>query len=261
MSIAIVFVAEIGLFGLILSSSVRWVYYIYEGHVWSWLTFLPAQRTRRSLLAAEQAQEQLYGERTLNDLTAGERRKARALNDYLSDFLPEQAIGPTRLANIIITCERYPQARYAVNGNEFWHHILTFAPDNVRKELDDQASLAQSVVLGSAAATIVVLVGAAVLVGLFIGKWRTFAQAPFGSQGAMLYMVIGITGWWLFYRLALTAHREVRRVFRAAVDLAMPKFVEWMRAVQAPLSELDAIRADNIWYYLSFGELRHETER
>jgi hypothetical protein len=178
------------------------------------------------------------------------------LNEYISDFYLDddgKPLRPTRLANVIASYERYPERRYAVNGIEFWHHIINFAPEHLRKQLDDVVSVAQSLVLASAAGVIVALSGMLLATGLFLGEYRTFLTVPVGNRTAVLYCVLGIAGWVMFYRLAVVAHREVSSVFRAITDLAMPAFVAWLKTVQVPLSNDDISKAQDVSYRLAFG--------
>jgi len=252
----VIFVAEIVLFGLFISSAVRWIYYIYEGYRVAWITEPFRHVNSKLIYRRKSKQSKLYAGRRFNELSRSERRRATMLNEYLSDFYLDEdgkPLRPTRLANVIASYERYPERRYEVNGIEYWHHIINFAPDHLRKQLDDVVSIAQSLVLASAATLIVAISGVFLASGLAAGEHRVLVTVPVGYSTAIAYATLGIAGWIVFYRLAVVAHREVSSVFRAITDLAMPAFVAWLKTVQVPLTREDVTKAREVSYRLAFG--------
>ena len=259
----VAFIGEIVLFGLILSSATTYIYYIYEGFRLPLLTRAARGWNERRLRRTVDALRELYASRTRDNLGPTERELATELTERLADFpLLETDEGlhptverPTLLGNIIATYELYSLTRYKIDGRTYWHQILSCAPESIRKDFDDSMSFAESLLLASAASFLVSIVAVLVLVGLFFGNLSerlavaTVALSP--TAGTTLF-VAGLLGWWIFYQLAITAHREVASVFRALVDVAMDDFVSWLTRVSLPSTPM-APRAAAVAEYLNFG--------
>jgi hypothetical protein len=57
---------------------------------------------------------------------------------------------------------------------------------------------------------------------------------------AVFFSAFGVLMCILFYVLSLPAHRDAGKIFRAAVDLAIPQFTDWVKEMPpGPLTELD----------------------
>lgn len=220
---------EVIFFGLIVSSSANWAYYVYEGFIGALLTkpgFSFHDRRHRKLKASIQTIEG-------KTLTPQARRRRAIFYEKLHDYpfrrkadgsLETYVDGPTLLANIIATYERYADRAYGVDGVFFWHHLLSLAPDTIRKEFDETYALAESLLLASFAGLLVIACHVVVLAGILAGRFFAIAPAPISVRASVTLLLIGFVATMLFYVLALPVHRDAGRIFRALVDLSIPQF-------------------------------------
>jgi hypothetical protein len=259
-SALVLIVAEVLFFGLVVSSGLQWVYYLYEGFRFPLITRLARRGNELRLARYKTKRQALYSGRTFDQLSVSEQDQVTRLYEYLCDFpLRQHADGsvehyverPTRLGNVIATYELYPMSRYGVDGVYYWRHLLNLAPDSSRKEFEDQYAFAENLVLTSFGGAVVALMHVSVLLGWLLGKWaEPLVSLPIGPITSAWLVLFGIGVWYLFYRAALPAHREAAAAFRSIVDAVMTKFVEWVRATDAPLQESDRQRIDQLTEYL-----------
>jgi hypothetical protein len=103
-------VAEVLVFGLVISSGLQWIYYVYEGFRLPFVTKM-ARRLNESKLERQQARRRaIYAGRTFDQLSEPDKEETTRIYEYLSDF-PVRPAGhggvehyldrPTRLGNII----------------------------------------------------------------------------------------------------------------------------------------------------------------
>jgi hypothetical protein len=249
----ILLVSEVIVWGLLISSATKRVYYVYEGFAWPWLTRLARWWNERRLRKAVARYNGILRGREFADLAEEEQVEAALAHERLTDYPlrleGEQPVrhvgGPTLLANIIASYELYPRTRYSVDGVYFWFHLLALAPGALAKEFEERYAFAESLVLTSFAGAAVAVLNAGALAALGIGRlahqpaaagleagpWQTTGLLAFGAVAAVC-----------FYRLALPAHRDAGRLFAAAVDLAIGPFDEWCRTTVAPLETASANR-------------------
>jgi hypothetical protein len=259
-SAIVLVVAEILFFGLVVSSGLQWVYYLYEGFRLPLLTRLAQRVNERRLTQFTAKRKALYRGRTFDQLSSAEQEEVTRVYEYLCDFpLRRHADGavehyverPTRLGNIIATYELYPLSRYGVDGVYYWRHLLNLATDSSRKEFEDQYAFAENLVLTSFSGAIVSLLHIFVLVGFLLGNQiAPVVTLPIGPSTSAWLALFGLVVWLLFYRASLPAHREAAAAFRSIVDAVMTKFIEWMRTLKAPLDEGDRQHIEELTEYL-----------
>jgi hypothetical protein len=112
---------------------------------------------------------------------------------------------------------------YGVDGVFFWHHLTTLAPEGIREEFKESYTLAESLLLASFAGILVAVCHLGVVAAMLLGTYYAVAPAPLSPAMAVVLFLVGLAAAILFYRVALPAHREAGRVFRALVDLAVPQ--------------------------------------
>jgi hypothetical protein len=236
-----IFVTEVVVLGVLISSATKPIYYVYEGFLLPWLTW-PARKWNESRCARLKARlGKLY--ETADGSASGVRpenqHKAELLYEQLRDYPliggadePKYTVErPTRLGNIIATYELYPQTRYGVDGVTFWFHLLYLAPEDARRDFQDGERFAESCVLGSAAGILLALAGGCLVTGRLL--------APHLPQSALIDVSVATVVGWLqlltgaliaifFYSMSLPAHRELGQTFRALTDLAIPGFEKWL---------------------------------
>ena len=246
----VLLITEVVFFGLLVSSWVKQIYYLFEGFRLPQLTAWGLKRQRKKLSRLEDAHLLIQGERSFDELNETEKLKVYKIDERLQEFplrrntvgSPEQYVDrPTRLGNIIATYELYPKTRYGIDGIDFWQHLLSFAPESARESFDEQYAFAESLLLASFSGAVVTIIHAIVLVGFLIGLVVEPIKIPTGPLASAILMTIGAASWWLFYCSALTAHAEAGSYCRAAIDLAIPEFVNWAKKAQAPLQS-DALQ-------------------
>jgi hypothetical protein len=258
---AVILVIEIIFWGLLVSSAISPIYYVYEG-------FLLPALTRRARASNEAKLERLQREwkelstaGSYSSLDASTQDRVSIVYEQLQDFplRRDRSSGetsyvvdrPTRLGNIIATYELYPESRYDVDGVFYWHHLLAFAPASVVAEFSDQYAFAESLLLTSFAGVLVCVANAAIVGGLLIGfalPELAVISIGVGFAHAVPLCVFGLFVGWLFYSLSLPAHREAGKIFRAGVDLAIPQFIEWVTKVSATLpAQKPQIRALHVF--------------
>lgn len=241
-----VIVAEVLVFGIVISSATNWIYYVYEGYRLEWLTFLGWQCNRVRVRRCKERLKQIYAERDFNALTPSDQASVLRLNEYLLDFPFETKEDgsverfverPTRLGNIIATYEMYAQSRYGIDGTEFWYHLLNLASDTSRKSFEDAYSFAESLVLASFAGAIVAILHLFALFGFAVGSSNHSLVLLHLSSGPLMSGCLVLFGsfiWLMFYKMSLSAHRDAGYELRAIVDAVLPKFLEWAVSVQVP---------------------------
>lgn len=234
---AVFIVTEVIFFGLLVSSAIQWIYYVYEGFRLKKLTALAGWISDRRVATFM----------AMRAASSDEDRKVQAY-EYLIDFPLRQRDGsvehyaerPTRLGNIIATYELYAQSRYNIDGVFYWNHLLNLASDQARKEFKEQYAFAESLVLTSFSGALVAVLHTMVLVGFAIGAWRhdlAVITLRIGPRASVSLLTFGLVMWLLFYRAALPAHREAGMIFRSIVDAVVPAFVGWAIGVRVPLPQ------------------------
>jgi hypothetical protein len=252
-------VSEVVVFGLVLSSAIQWIFYVYEGFRLSWLTSLAFRANERRVAKLSMA---VYGPRPAASLSTAQQNALYESYEHLRDFpirrdedgrTERYAERSTLLGNIIATYELYPEATYGVDGVFYWYHILNFAPGSLRTEFAEQIAFMESLVLTSFAGALVALVHAFVLLGLAIGFWfRRLAvfSLDFGPRLSACLLIFGVAVWILFYLAALQPSRDASKIFRTLVDIAMPSFAEWLPSANPSVSSSVAQKAKVFKSYL-----------
>jgi hypothetical protein len=256
----VLFVTEIVFFGLILSSAVQWVYYVYEGFRLRALTGLAGRINRRRVQKLSETQKALMA---IRDRSQADENRLSQVYEALLDFPIRQtesgsveyfADRPTLLGNIIASYELYPDTRYGVDGVFYWFHLLSLAPENGRREFSDKYIFAESLVLTSFSGVLVAMLHAFALIGFGIGilcDRLTFIVLPVGPGISLILFVLGVVVSVLFYAAALPAHREAGRVFQVLVDMAMPSLVKRVEKFDAAFGEDARKRLELVKKYLS----------
>jgi hypothetical protein len=247
----LILVIEILFWGLLISSAINPIYYIYEGFRLRWLTEFARSANEKRLLRKKAELERFQAKGSYDALEPADRDRISLLYEALQEFpLKRDAATnaatrfvdrPTRLGNIITTYELYPETRYDLDGVFFWHHLLALAPASVVSEFEDQYGFAESLLLTSSAGWFVVLANVGILIGLAIGSlWPSLVFVPVTMSvvQCLTLMVLGVIVGVLFYWLSLPAHAEAGKMFRTVVDLAVPPFREWIQNVSPASSEL-----------------------
>jgi hypothetical protein len=243
---AVILVVEVLFWGLLVSSATDWIYYVYEGFRLPWATEPNRRRTEKHLATQTQKVKALLGGKNYQELSPDQQRHILQIYEDLRDFPLRPGVGgaperyvdrPTRLGNIIATYELYPKTRYHIDGVFYWFHLLGCAPDSAKAEFDAEYAFAESLVITSFSGVVVAALHAVNLIGLLLGTLTGYvvAAAPLSATRSAVLLAFGLLVFVIFYRLALPAHREAGRMFRALVDLSMPKFSEWARTARAPL--------------------------
>ncbi len=259
---AILLVAEVIVWGLLISSATNGIYYVYEGFSWPWLTSLARRSNERRLRAAVSIYEKLISGREFSDLGHEEKVGAALAHEVLADFPLQLKDGrPTRyverstlLGNIITSYELYPRTRYDIDGVYFWFHLIAFAPSASATEFHERYALAESIVLTSFAGAAVAVLNAIVLIGYAIGsvsRGPVIANLLIGPREVAAFVAFGLVVFFVFYLLALPAHRKVSQLFCAMVDLAITGFNEWSAKGTAPLDVASVTRIANRKRYLN----------
>lgn len=256
----VVIVAEVMFWGLIVSSAVNWVYYIYEGYRLRWITEVARPFNSRRLKSTESKLSELY--LTYDTWSDDEREMASAFYEELRDYpLKVQQNGDvvhyvyraTRLGNIIATYEMYPETRYGVDGVFYWFHFLQWAPTSAKADFDELYDFAESLVLTSFAGAAVALVHLIACAGFLYA--HSTGDAPIvlpvrGSESLAL-LLLGVAFCVLFYYLALPAHREAGKVFKALVDASLSNVTDFIDKTRTSIDSDRSSRAERAHWYLS----------
>lgn len=259
----VIVVAEVVIWGMLVSSTINSVYYIYEGFSWPWLTALARQLNERRLRQARAKYESILGGREYASLEPEEKVRAALVHEILTDFpLRTENAGPperyvrqsTLLGNIIATYELYPRTRYGVDGVYFWFHLIALAPEAIAQEFREKYAFAESIVVTSFAGAVVAFLNGLALMGYIIGALKpsaVIANLVVSSREVFALMLFGIIVFVLFYLLALPAHRKAGRSFCAAVDLSISAFNKWSQETSAPLDTVSVERIADRKRYLN----------
>jgi len=256
----VLLVAEVVLCGLLISSATQWIYYVYEGFRLSSLTALARQANERKLRFLTARFAALDAKATRSNDEENEFSTAyEGLLDFPVRALPNGAVErycerPTRLGNIIAVYELYAQTRYGFDGVFYWYHLLSFGPEQSRKDWAEQMSFGESLVLTSFAGVLVCVLHLLVLAGFGIGalsKHLVFLSLRTGPIASFLLFLVGVAIWWLFYLAALPAHRDAGKILQSAIDIAIPSFSEWVNKVRAPLEKPVADRVQQLNRYIA----------
>jgi hypothetical protein len=235
LEVGLVLLAESVFFGLLLSSAILPIFQVYEGFSLSWLTSWAEKRNRVRLEGLKQEwveleQLRLKKQEHFQELSIEEKNRQRRILAGLADFpIAEKGeeveyivAQPTQLGNIMVGYELYPQTRYGFFSTTFWYHLRFLAPESARKAFEDGVAFADGLILSSAAGAVVVLLAAASLLGRLVygitGVALITVHLPVGAG-----IFGGLVAWFLFYQLALPAHRKVGALFRALTDLTARK--------------------------------------
>lgn len=245
-STTFILITEVVFFGLVLSSGLQWIYYLYEGFRLPKLTALARRVNESKLERSLERRRVLQRGRSFEELTLVEQEEVTRIYEYLVDFPLRPAAGggveryaerPTRLGNIIATYELYAETRYGVDGVHYWHHLLGLAPQTTRREFDDQYSFSESLVLASFAGVVVAAIHAICLLGFLLARsFPTAITVVFTPLASFLLLLFGVGVWVFFYRASWPAHREAGAIMRATIDAAMPDFKKWIDSIEAPVS-------------------------
>lgn len=251
----VLFLIEVTLFGFLLSSASKLIFYVYEGFRLPWLTWPSKFYITRKLERLQDRLGELYKEGKQGN------KEAEGIESYLSDFpysshgtdFSFEAERPTRLGNIIASYELYPENVYGVDAVFFWNHLTFLAPKEVRDDVDDKSTLAESVLLSSGAGATVAIVAALVFLYNAIKTSYlkgTLSLPPEGKTLALHTFLFGAACAIVLYRLSFPAFRAYRDSFRAMVDLAMPEFKVWLG--KAPVTTPTGLReeAEKVALYL-----------
>lgn len=256
----VLIVGEILFYGLVVSSALQWIYYVYEGFRLPRLTVLARRMNEARLNRSQQRTHAIRAGRPFDELSDTEKDEVTRIYEYLCDFpLRKTNSGrtehyvdrPTRLGNLIATYELYPLSRYGIDGVFYWRHLLNLASDSARKQFEDQYAFSENMVLTSFSGAVIGLLHSMVLLGFGAARWMSpRVTLPFGPSTSAVLVLSGCIAWYLFYRAALTAHRDTAAAFRAIVDAVVGDFREWARTTTAPLPEPDRQRLDQLTEYL-----------
>jgi hypothetical protein len=255
---SVLLVAEVVFFGLVVSSATQWIYYVYEGFRLQPLTAFAGRANRRRVQRLSELMNHLQAPGSLSPQENSRTRTYEALLDFpvrrRSDGTVEHfAERPTRLGNIIATYELYPKIAYGVDGVFYWFHLLNFASENSRRDFADQCAFAESLVLTPFSGALVVFLHVLVLIGFGIERWchkPALVALHVVPKTSFSLMSFGIAVWGLFYLAALPTYRDVGKLFRSIVDIAMPSFLEWLQKVNAPLGDAAIQNAQKIRNHL-----------
>ena len=238
-------ITEVIFLGLVVSSGIQWIYYLYEGFRIPQVTLLAKWTNQKKLVRLQEEYRQIQGERNYDDLTDEQKNRIIRLYEYLCDFpirdgpdgITERYVErPTRLGNVIATYELYPSTRYGIDGVYYWHHILNLAPDTARKHFEEQYAFAESLLLTSFAGAIVTAIHGLLMLGFWLGSLGFVVVSLYvGPILSALLAAFGLSSWLLFYYAALPAHRSAGIAFRAIVDAVISKFADWAESTHAPL--------------------------
>lgn len=257
---AVLLAGEVVLWGLVVSSAVNWVYYVYEGFRLPWLTESMRVRNERLVAATSCALSALMA--TYDTWSSLDRDRASKLYETLLDF-PLQRTGNNapihyvsrgnRLGNIIATYEQYAETRYGIDGVYYWFHCLQWAPPAARADFDDSYDFAESLVITSFSGAVIAIIHMLACLGFAIATLTGFApiSLPVGAFGSFVLFLMGLAINLLFYYLALPAHREAGKIFRALVDASLPALVEFIQKAPTSVDQDLALRSSQIQHYLS----------
>jgi hypothetical protein len=250
---------EVICFGLLLTSALRPIFFVYEGFRLRWLTWPARKWNEWRVSQAWTKLHRLFGTGTREQLSSRAQRKVDKIWSFLVDFPLSRdpgsdALEATRLGNIIASYELYPESRYGVEAVAFWFHLVFLAPEAGRKDFEQKEAYAESILLASAAGAGVTFVAAVVKIGLWLGAmWPALALLRSPVEGQVIFWTFsfGIASFITFYWLSWQAHRDLGDSFRALVDLTMPKFNEWTAQATIPPPASLEQRAKMIAEYLT----------
>jgi hypothetical protein len=256
---AALMVAEIIIFGLLVSSAIQVIYYVYEGFALEPLTRCTRRMNQARLDRLNRLATAL---RSKQNLTPVERQRRDVAFEKLTDYPLRQLPGgsteyyvesATRLGNIIATYELYAETRYGVDGVFFWFHLLALAPENLRKEFGEQYAFSESLVLASFSGALVALVHLLILLGFGVGKVYPRIAIPlsFGPSTSSTFIMVGVLASLLFYWASLPAHKEAGKILQSIVDSVMPGFIEWLVDFKAPLRGETLSKLEKVRRYLA----------
>lgn len=253
-------IVEVIFFGLVVSSAIQWIYYVYEGYRLSALTAVAGHLNVHKVQRLQDRRNEIQAGRSFDELSVNEQSAVSRIYDHLNDFplrrtstdtVERYAERPTRLGNIIATYELYAESRYGVDGVQNWYHLLNMGPDSARREFDEKYSFAESLVMTSFAGALVCAVHVLSLASFVVGRHMPpVMMVPYGPSEAAWLIVFGAIIWYLFYRAALPAHRDAGAIFRSIVDAALPEFLKWVESVEAPISRDRKERIEEVTEYL-----------
>lgn len=253
-------VGEVIFFGLVVSSAINWIYYVYEGFRLAPLTALAHFINRKRVKHLMELREQLQ---KMTDRTPRQQNKLYQAYEGLRDFpvrkLPNGKIEyfaerPTRLGNIIAVYELYAASRYGFDGVAYWSHLLSFSSPEARKDFGDQYAFAESLVLTSFSGALIAILYVLLAIGFAIGKFfpnLAVVTVQTGPAASLALLAFGVLVWIVFYRAALPAHREAGRTLQSVIDTGVPDFLVWLSKVRAPLDEATVEKLKKLGHYLA----------
>jgi hypothetical protein len=243
-------IIEVILYGLLLSSSIQWIYYLYEGFRGSWFTKWASSYSEARVSKLCEELRQVQAGKDWEQLSPSNQNRALKIYERLQDFplrskdgKPERfADRPTQLGNVIATYELYPESRYGIEDIQFWNHLLFLAPADARKEFAEQYACAESLILTSFSGVLIALLHTLVLIAYFAGRYHPNTLTSYLSISALastILLACGLLIWAGFYKAAVSAHRDVSAIMRSLIDLTFPAFVEWTAKMKTANTDFD----------------------
>lgn len=166
-----------------------------------------------------------------------------------------EAVFPTRFGNILYAFENYPKRTYGMDPIFYWYRLWLLVDKDVREEIDNHQSIADSSVYCSfafylAAGVVAMYAG---LHGFGIGSIRYIDHICF----APIFVVLIVLGF-LTYLLSLSYQKSNGELFKSLFDIHRGRFDvdKIVRDVckvlddNTLLFENDRVRYDAVWMYL-----------
>ncbi|HEX6911147.1 MAG TPA: hypothetical protein VF142_12165 [Longimicrobium sp.] len=220
--------------GWIVMSLDQPIYMLFEGR-----RYLPAwlqralrsgegRRLQRLLRTEEATYRQQQGGR---DRVEGARRNAEAWVEIrrfpLNEGGEPEAAMPTRLGNLIIAYETYPERRYGADAIFYWYRIWLMLDKDLREELDARQAVADSGLYACAAllASAVLWIAYALLLPLTAGvRPAAGFHAALDGQLPASMAILAIAGAFLLlaraaYWTSLSPQAQYGETFKSVFDL------------------------------------------
>ena len=220
------------------------IYKLYEGRTYwpAWL-FGAMRRWEHSYVSKLNTKE--------NELAENSRQREELWEELrlfpIADDGTRYAAMPTRLGNILRGYEHYPLTRYAMDGVFYWPRLWLTLNKDMKKEIEDSWSVADGLLMTSAAlALISILWAATTLLSLIHRGWF---HEPYENQIALsLLASVGVMVLsYIFYRVSLPFHIRNGETFKSLFDL--------FRSNLKPMVSFDMDEAEQ-WiksvYYLQY---------
>jgi len=122
---------------------------------------------------------------------------------------------PTRLGNLIAEYEQYPDRKYGMDGVFYWYRVWFVVPKDIRDELTQQQSLADSSLYMSMVLFLSTLLFVVYALASALGLAQISPELKFCWLYAAMFSLICGYG---FYVMALNAHSAYASFFKAIFD-------------------------------------------